>query len=77
MFQPNQHRAQGPRYGTSGRVRAKQAVATAAGKGVVYTPSSASRDADYDRLADVGRGGPDMAAVRGIPGLEARSGGGR
>ncbi|MDO8532286.1 MAG: cobyric acid synthase [Dehalococcoidia bacterium] len=45
-------------------------------KGVAYAPSSDSRDADYDRLADVVRGSLDMAAVRRIAGLEARSGGG-
>ena len=36
-----------------------------------------SRDADYDRLADVVRESLDMVAVRRIAGLEARSGGGR
>ena len=41
-----------------------------------YAPSSDSREADYDRLADVVRGSLDMAAVRRIAGLAARSGGG-
>ncbi len=34
-----------------------------------------SRDADYDRLADVVRGSLDMVAVRRIAGLEAGTGG--
>ncbi|MEK7873147.1 MAG: cobyric acid synthase CobQ, partial [Chloroflexota bacterium] len=48
----------------------------AARKGVAYTPSLDSRDADYDRLADVVRESLDMVAVRRIAGLEARSGDG-
>ena len=45
----------------------------AALRGAEYAPSSDSRDADYDRLADVVRGSLDMDKVRRIAGLEARS----
>ncbi|MBI4308162.1 MAG: cobyric acid synthase [Chloroflexi bacterium] len=49
----------------------------AARKGVAYAPAAASREADYDRIADVVRGSLDMGLLHRIAGLEARSGRGR